>query len=107
MNTYPNNAPRWEVQPGDRFLPYSTQAWMSEQDYGFHHYVLEQATTLPRAIKRGLDAQGSDDFNIAAIRGGRMVAALWMEEVVDDDPIVIDEIAAALGLDRVSPHGES
>ena len=92
---------RWEVRPGDRFLPYAVSVWMNEHDYGFNYRVLDHAaTTLPRAIKRGLAMNGSDDFNIAAIRGGRMVAALWMEDVVDDEPEVIDPIADALGVNR-------
>lgn len=91
---------RWDVQPGDRFVPYATTAWMNEHDYGFHYHVLEQATSLPRAIKRGLAQRGSDDFNIAVLRDGRMVASLWMEEVVDDDPATIDGIADALGVNR-------
>lgn len=90
---------RWEVQPGDRFLPYAATVWMNEHDYGWHYRVLDHpATTLPRAIKRGLAMNGSDDFNIAVIRGGRMVAVLWMEDDLDEDQDVIDRIADALGV---------
>ena len=95
------DAPLWEVRPGDRFVPYAVTIWMNEHDHGFNYRVLDQeATTLPRAIKRGLAMNGSDDFNIAAMRGGRMVAALWMQEIVDDEPGVIERIADALGVNQ-------
>lgn len=89
---------RWEVLPGDRFLPYRTSVWMNEHDCGFHYYVLEQATTLQRAIKRGLALNGSDDFNIGVIRGGRMVAVLWMEREINEEAEVIDRIGHELGV---------
>lgn len=89
---------RWITEPGDQFLPYATTVWMDEHDHGFRYRVLEQATTLPRAIKRGFAQQGSDDFNVAVIRDGRLVATLWMEEVVDDEPDVLAGIAEQLGV---------
>lgn len=89
---------RWEVQPGDRFVPYRTSVWMNEHDHGERYYVLDQATSLPRAIKRGLALNGSDDFNIGVIRDGRMVAVLWMEHVIDEEPEVVDRVGSGLGV---------
>lgn len=88
----------WEVLPGDRFLPFQTSAWMNEHDCGFHYSVLEQATSLPRAIKRGLATNGSDDFNIGVIRDGRMVAILWMERELNEEAEVIHRIGHELGV---------
>ena len=95
---FPPPVHRWETKPGDRFMPFATRAWMNEDGYGFRYFVLEQPSTLARAIKRGFEQEGSDDFSIAVIRDGAMVARLWMEEIVDEDPSDLAEIAAALGL---------
>jgi len=42
------------------------------------------------AILHGLEIRGSDDFNIATVRDGRIARIGWMDEDHDVDP---DEIA--------------
>jgi hypothetical protein len=50
------------------------------------------------AIREGFIHCGCDDFNVGVIRGGRLAAVLWMDEVVDDEPSEIADRAAALGV---------
>jgi hypothetical protein len=89
---------QWTGQPSDQYVPIACSAWMNESGHGFHYSALGPATSHARAIKRGLDQQGSDDFNVGVIRRGRLVATLWMHEVVDDDPAVLADAADQLGL---------
>lgn len=44
------------------------------------------------AISAGFDYCACDDFNIAVIKGGRIVSLDWMDEVVDTDPDVLAEV---------------
>jgi hypothetical protein len=88
----------WRHSPGDTYLPMQCQAWMNESGHGFHYSRLGEPTRHEAAVKVGLRALGSDDFNIGVIRRGRLVAILWMGEVVDDDPALMDEIAGQVGL---------
>lgn len=58
----------------------------------------EEFDSRQEAIKKGFVIRGSDDFNIAVLDGDRMTSFDWMDEVVDDEPDVLSEIAKAIGL---------
>lgn len=64
-------------------------------DYSWYGGVFD---SRQEAIKEGYVIRGSDDFNIAVLDGDRMASFDWMDEVVDDDPSVLSEIAKAIGL---------
>jgi hypothetical protein len=49
--------------------------------------------TLKEAKSHGFDIQGSDDFNIGAMRNGMLAAILWMDEITDDDPTLMQQVA--------------
>ena len=64
-----------------------------------HYWQGDGFRSVAEAKRVGLaDLYRSDDFNIGAIRNGRLAAILWMDEVVDDDPALMSEIAAEVGL---------
>ncbi|MGH3355251.1 MAG: hypothetical protein ACRDOJ_05100 [Nocardioidaceae bacterium] len=89
----------WQHRTGDRYLPISISAWMNETGYGFYYNALDDASLQhERAVRRGLKAQGSDDFQIGVLRGGRLVALLHMHEVVDDEPAVLTGVAEQIGI---------
>lgn len=89
---------RWVHQPGDRYQVIFTELvgnWeLARWLVGFEHESISAATKL------GFRERGSDDFNIGAIRDGRLAAVLWMDEIVDDGIDVLDEVAVATGLGR-------
>ena len=94
----PDDTVRWDHRRGDRYMPIAGSAWMNESGYGINYTVLEQPGTWERARIRGLQTNGSDDFNILVLRGGVPVAVLWMDEVTDTDPAVLAGIAHQLCL---------
>ncbi len=53
------------------------------------------------AITAGFAAFGCDDFNVGVLgTNGRLVRIDWMDEKVDDDPVVLAEVDAYLDLPR-------
>jgi len=59
--------------------------------------------SVDAAIRKGLTIGRDDDFNIWVLRltkdeGHKLVATLWMHEVVDDDPVVLARLAEKAGL---------
>lgn len=69
---------------------------------GFHtewHADKARAQSLSAAIHRGFSEHDrSDDFNVGVMRDGSLLAVLWMNEVVDDDPFVLAKVAERAGL---------
>lgn len=80
--------PKWQHQPGDIYRVLITSAWYTNGRTGFsHHLASTEHPTLAKAIHEGFtEHDRSDDFNVAVFRGGHLVASLWMDEVVSDDP---------------------
>ncbi len=56
-------------------------------------FVPKRQPSLGYAISAGFDEIECDDFNIAVFRGGKFVAVLWMNEIVDDEIPVLRDIA--------------
>lgn len=54
------------------------------------------------AIRHGLRARGSDDFNIGALDDGKLSGFYWMDERHDDD---LSEIAKHLAIEAAQPAG--
>lgn len=80
---------RWKHRKGDlyaagRHYPQGNP----EQGYWWETWLDSvELSSLAQAKRAGFAAAGSDDFNIIAIRGGKVVAVLWMDEVLDWDDL--------------------
>lgn len=64
-------------------------------DYGWDG---ERFSDRKAAIKQGFATRESDDFNIAVIRGDRLLSFDWMDKPVGEDDASMREIAKALDL---------
>jgi hypothetical protein len=98
MSEKPN--PIHEHQPGDRYRAVFGD-FFGNPDSGYSHEYswLGPVRTQHRAAERdGFKAQHSDDFNIGVIRGGELVALLWMWEVIDDEPDVLADVVESAGV---------
>lgn len=82
---------KWKHQPGDLYrLVVSRIVGGPERGYGQSHDVHELAhATRQEAVRQGFRETDSDDFNVGVWRKGRLVAILWMQYVVDDEPDVL------------------
>jgi hypothetical protein len=94
--------PRWQHQPGDRYVLMAPTVITNDECTDFEtvwEAWVPTQRSVERAIHRGLrELNRSDDFNIGVLRDGVLVALLWMDEVVDDDPPYLAEVAEAAGL---------
>ena len=91
----------WRHRDGDRYIHIMANAWMNESGYGIHHTARSwEFATAAQAWRDGLRTLNrSDDFNTGVLRGGKLVAILWNQEVVDADPDVVGAIANEVGID--------
>lgn len=89
---------RWRHRGGDEYVLIVTRLEGPPPHY-FEHYVPSgiRHASIAEAKREGFEHCGCDDFNIAAVRRGRLEAVLWMDEVVDDTPEALAERAAAVG----------
>lgn len=95
----------WEHRPGDRYVIIVAHVIGNEAD-GFHIHrdlYTPAVGSVDVAVRQGPKAFDHDDFNIGVLRhvgkdGERLVAILWMHEIVDDDPALMAEIAEQVGL---------
>lgn len=103
---------KWRHHKDDRYVPVFGD-FFGNPTSGYHHewsLLGGYNGTLSQAMRAGFKAQGSDDFNIAVVRGNRQVVALlWMDEDMDEEAYVLREIEEALwggaeGDDRESDH---
>lgn len=84
-------ASTWQHRKGDRYAAVRSYP-QGNPDTGYywsHWWDSHEMTTLAAAKREGFKSADSDDFNILAIRGGAIVAVLWMAEVIDTDPDVL------------------
>jgi hypothetical protein len=88
---------KWDHRAGDRYQAVVCQAWVNERGHGFSYHTAGEKGTHLHAKNEGFRAAESDDFNIAAIRDGRLVALLWMDQIVDDEPSELRDCAEQCG----------
>lgn len=92
----------WKHRQGDRYVLITANVVGNpERGFEIEHYLgTGEFATIGEAKRAGLrHLDRSDDFNIGALRNGRLVAILWMNQIVDDEPEVVAEIAAELRID--------
>lgn len=99
MSTPDRSERKWEKRRGDRYRALFGDFFGNPTSgYRHEHWWLDDLRTTWRDARRdGFRAQGSDDFNIGVIRDGELIAVLWMDEVVDDEPEVLADIVASAG----------
>ena len=92
----------WAHQFGDEYVLITANiVGNPEIGYRTSHYWNHAGpfATQPEAQRVGFRTlDRSDDFNIGAVRKGRLVAILWMDQIVDDEPALMNEIATEIGL---------
>lgn len=90
---------RWEHRTNDRYWPIFGD-WWGNPDAGYQqewvHLTDTDYASIAAAKRAGMRGQESDDFNIGVWRDGVLVATLWMDEIVDDDPGLMAEIVRSL-----------
>lgn len=86
------------------FIVIQQHLWCNEKGHGIE-YTTDSIESDDRdnAIKRGLKMQGSDDFNIGVIDGGRLVSFDWMDKPVGESAETLAEIAEAIGYEGGCP----
>ena len=84
---------RWEHRRGDRYAAVRSypQGNPVQGYYWSRWWDSDELPTLAAAKRAGFAAADSDDFNVLAIRGGAIVAVLWMNEIIDTDADVLSE----------------
>lgn len=55
-----------------------------------------------RAISHGFKIQGSDDFNLGEVVGGKLVGLWWMDEKIDESEETLKEIQEEIGLEAAA-----
>lgn len=71
--------------------------WVGGVDnFSTERYWQHDHPTLSGAKRAGLREFGHDDFNIAKVRNGVLLAWTWMGEVIDETPESLAEIAESL-----------
>lgn len=83
----------WKHRKGDTYaVLFGPPQGNPEQGFWFdYRWLSAELQTHAQAVREGFKVQGSDDFNIGAIRDGKLAAVLWMHEVCDDAPDVLAE----------------
>lgn len=90
---------QWEHQEGDTYAAVLTSIVGDASHFEITHQLAGAARSeLVEAIHDGFGCDRSDDFNIGVWNDGKLVALLWMHEVVDDEPYLMFEIAHEHGM---------
>lgn len=82
------------------------RAWMNEHGYGINYLSdLVRWSSRRQAIVYGFSQADSDDFNVATLRGGKLVAFGWMDKDFAPEDTELYEIARQLSLSVGVPDG--
>lgn len=98
--TSEDDRPQWRHRMGDRYAAVAANI-VGNPEHGYRHSYWTDGDihrTWLAAKRAGFAMDRSDDFNIAAIRGGSIAALLWMRTVVDDGDDVLADVAEQTGL---------
>jgi len=92
----------WAFRDGDRYLPILREV-VGSPDSRYRTYCVGVGNVTDRfgdAVSEGFVLRESDDFNIGVVRDAHLIALLWMTDVVDDDPDLLERIASEIALDK-------
>lgn len=72
--------------------------WCNESGHGIEYTSdCVEFDKRDKAINHGFKQQGSDDFNIGVIDGGRLMSFDWMDKPVGESQEDLAEISEAIG----------
>lgn len=75
------------------------RAWLNEHGHGINYVSdLVRWSRRRQAIIYGFSQANSDDFNVATLRDGELVAFGWMDKDFAAEDTELDEIARQLSL---------
>jgi hypothetical protein len=106
------NGDPWHHKKGDQYVVVAP-SWVGNERSGFttiYHVHPALFATRGAAWRFGLrttlrpGSEPCDDFNVAVLRGGEVVATLWDDSVVDDKPDELVSVREALGEALGIPH---
>jgi len=90
----------WHHQPEDEYVVITTRVEGGEKEFRLVRYSdRERFPTIKQAKSHGFDTQETDDFNIGALRDAKLAAVLWMDEITDDNPEIMQKVALETGLE--------
>ena len=89
----------WNHRSGDRYVAASGHIVGNAAKFETIYTNHGTFDSLGDAISAGFGAIGCDDFNVGVVRAGRLIAQLWMNEIVTDDPDEMSEMAKWLDLE--------
>lgn len=93
----------WDPEDGDKFFACRCRIAGNLEKILFEYDVIaETFGSTDAAYRAGYDLWGSDDFNILVQRGGYLAASLWRDQIIDDEPEVMAEIARETGFPILS-----
>lgn len=100
-------SPKWQHSPGDTYSVVVCQ-FVGDEETGYRSsYSLLAGPFESRATawRHGVSDMGHDDFNLAAVRDGQLVAMIWNDEIVDDGADVLAVVSEQTGLPGPAPEG--
>ena len=87
-----------EEQDGYKFIVICAQMVGSGPFSTEYNWDGKKFTRYSDAVSHGFEIRGSDDFNIAGIRNGRITELMWMSERFDNDEGTLMKISRQIGL---------
>jgi hypothetical protein len=77
-----------------RFVVVTAHAWMNETGHGISYSVPTGVcwSDPKAAISEGFEICKSDDFNIAKVSRGRVVALHWMDDDIGEDAATLEQL---------------
>jgi len=83
-----------------QYVVVTAHAWMNETGHGTEYSIPTQVgwSDIKAAISEGFELCGHDDFNIAKVSNGRVVALHWMEEDIGEDAATLEQLTKLVRL---------
>ncbi len=90
----------WRHRHGDEYIVITAQVeGDTESGFRIANYSDRECYSTLAAVKRhGFETRKSDDFNIGAIRNNQLAAVLWMSEIIDGEPKILQTVAREIDL---------
>lgn len=92
---------KWIHHPGDTYSVVTCQ-YVGNVRHGFSPFYALMAGPFKRratAWRHGVADLGHDDFNLAVVRAGLLIAMLWDDEIVDYDSDALADVSLQTKVD--------